>query len=109
LGIGFAEIRKDLHPDDLGEKRLLRRTTPPDYQKRSLVLTARPSLFRPGDRVLLVDDWIETGAQAVAVRDLVADAEAEWVGAAVIVDAMPAELRRRLNVRALLRERQLPW
>jgi adenine phosphoribosyltransferase len=109
LGVGFAEIRKDLHPNDLGEKRLLRRTTPPDYQKRSLVLTARPSLFKPRDRVLLVDDWIETGAQAIAVRDLVEDAEADWVGVAVIVDALPSEMRRRLNVLALIRERELPW
>jgi adenine phosphoribosyltransferase len=109
LGIGFAEIRKDDHPAEVGEKRLLRRTTPPDYQKRSLTLTARPNLFIPRDRVLLVDDWIETGAQAIAVRDLVEDAEAEWVGVAVVVDAVSPEIRRRLNVRALLRERELPW
>jgi adenine phosphoribosyltransferase len=108
LGIGFVEVRKDLHPDDAGE-RLLRRTTPPDYEKRSLTLTIRPGLLRPKDRALLVDDWIETGAQATAVQDLVSDAEARWVGVAVVIDALPSEARRQLEVRSLLRERTLPW
>jgi len=43
------------------------------------------------------------------VRDLVADAEATWVGAAVLVDALDAGTRRKLNVRAVLRENSLPW
>lgn len=108
LRVPFVEIRKDTHQDDVGEQ-LLRRTTPPDYRDRSLALTVRRHAIRTTDSVLLVDDWIETGAQATAVRDLVADAEATWVGAAVIVDALPAGTRRDLGVRALLRERSLPW
>lgn len=108
LAVGFAEVRKGVHPEEAAE-RLLRRTTPPDYQGRSLILTLRPSLIRPADRVLLVDDWIETGGQATAVRDLVEDAGAHWIGVAAIVDATEAGTRRQLNLRALLREQELPW
>lgn len=108
LGLGFIEIRKNEHPEDLGGVELLRRTTPPDYRDRGLMLTVRRGLIRPRDRVLLVDDWIETGAQATAVRKLVSDAEAEWVGAAVIVDALTSGERHRLGVRALVRVHELP-
>lgn len=53
---------------------------------------------RPGDRVLLVDDVVETGAQAAAVRDLVVGRGAHWVGAAVMV---AYRARPDLGVRAL--------
>jgi len=36
----------------------------------------------------LVDDWIETGSQASAVRQLLAEAGAELVGCAVVVDQL---------------------
>jgi adenine phosphoribosyltransferase len=58
--------------------------------------------------VLLVDDWIATGAQAHAVERLVGDAEASFIGASVIVDATTAAVRRDLNVRSLVFVRQLP-
>jgi adenine phosphoribosyltransferase len=107
LGLGFVEIRKDQHPEHVGEP-LLRQTTPPDYHDRGLLLTMRRGLVQPRDRVLLVDDWIETGGQAAGARALVDDAEASWVGVAVIVDALPSARRRALGVRALLRVGQLP-
>jgi adenine phosphoribosyltransferase len=102
----FVEVRKNEHPEAVGEP-LLRRTTPPDYRERGLTLTMRRRLVRPRDRVLLVDDWIETGAQATAARSLIEDAEAEWIGVGVIVDALSANIRRDLNVRSLLRVEQL--
>jgi adenine phosphoribosyltransferase len=107
LDIGFVEVRKDEHPEDVGEP-LLRRTTPPDYRKRGRMLTMRRHLIGPRDDVLVVDDWIETGAQLFAARSLVSDAGAGWIGAAVIVDALSANVRRKLNVLALLRVEQLP-
>src|SRR5205823_14277935 len=104
LETGFAEVHKGWHPDDLGEA-LLRRTTAPDYRNRGIVLAMRRHVIRPRDRVLLVDDWIETGPQAGGVRRIVADAEADWVGVAVIVDALTAGRRQNLNVKSLLRVR----
>ena len=56
----------------------------------------------------MVDDWIVTGAQALATRKLVEDAEAVWVGVATVVDEVEAGTRRQLNARALLRAAELP-
>lgn len=108
LGVGFVEIEKDLHHEQVAEP-VITSTTPADYNDRNLTLGTRRKLMRPKDRVLLVDDWIETGAQATAARTLVEKAEAEWVGVAVIVDALSGAGRRRLNVRGLVRERELGW
>lgn len=109
LEVGFVEIRKDkkraLEPTEL----LLRSTTPPDYNERGLVLTLNRTLLGPRDRVLLVDEWMATGAQATAARDLVEAAEAKWVGVSLVLDDVPSEVRRRLNVRSLLRKHELPW
>jgi adenine phosphoribosyltransferase len=53
--------------------------------------------------VLLVDDWIATGSQAIGVRNLVHQAGASWCGTAVIADGLQdSRLRRELSVRSLL-------
>jgi adenine phosphoribosyltransferase len=107
MGIGFTEVRKGTdrasHDDPW-----LTRLTPPDYRDRHLELAIRKSQLGPGDRVLLVDDWIASGGQAIACRQLTADAGASWVGAAVIVDGLEkSATRRELNVRSLLHLREL--
>jgi adenine phosphoribosyltransferase len=107
LDMGFAEIRKDRKGEGDHGSGILRRATPPDYAQRDLMLTLSRRVLRPRDRVLLVDDWIATGAQAIAAQRLIEDAEAELLGVAVIVDATTAAVRRELNVRCLLHERQL--
>ncbi|WP_091383561.1 phosphoribosyltransferase family protein [Actinokineospora alba] len=107
FGAGFVEVRKN--PSPLADSDAwVRRDTPPDYRDRQLTLGFPRRLVRPADRVLLVDDWIDTGGQAMGARQLVLDVEATWVGVAVIVDALEGnEVRRRLGVRSLLRDRQL--
>jgi adenine phosphoribosyltransferase len=77
--------------------------TPPDYLDRSLELALPQQLVGRRDRVRLVDEWIETGAQATAAARLVQDAGAGWVGVSVVVDGTTSEVRRRLHVRCLLR------
>ncbi|WP_033290614.1 phosphoribosyltransferase family protein [Amycolatopsis jejuensis] len=107
LGAGFVEVRKNRHPA-CDSDRWLQRTSPPDYQDRNLTLGFRRRLLSAGDRVLLVDDWIETGGQAFAAQALAADAGATWVGVAVIVDGLRRnEPRRQLRVRSLLHVRDL--
>jgi adenine phosphoribosyltransferase len=105
LGVGFVEIRKDRKGGS--DDTLLVRSTPPDYKWRDLELTLLKPLVRPGDRVLLVDDWIETGAQAQAARSLIDDAGGIWIGVSAIVDDLNAARRRSLNVRALVRATEL--
>lgn len=107
LGVGFVGVRKEPH-GVVNSDVWLRRTMAPDYQDRQLVLGVRRRLLGAGERVLLVDDWIATGAQAAAVRDLVVQAGAAWVGAAVVVDALTdSRVRRDLRVRAVVHERSL--
>jgi Cupin domain len=67
-------IRKDRRGERHG-KGLLRRSTPPDYAQRDLMLTLRIGMIRRSDRVLMVDDWIETGAQATCPSPLAGAAE----------------------------------
>ncbi|MBE1608137.1 phosphoribosyltransferase family protein [Actinopolymorpha pittospori] len=107
LGLGLIEVRKD-PVRSADSDRLWQRTTPPDYEDRHLTLGFRRNLINSGDRALLVDDWIATGAQALACQGLVADAGATWLGASVIVDGLERpELRRPLNLRSLLHVRDL--
>ncbi|MDQ7809478.1 phosphoribosyltransferase family protein [Amycolatopsis sp. A133] len=107
LDVGFVEVRK--HEAASGDSDAwLRRTTPPDYRDRHLRLGFRKQLVDGGDRVLFVDDWIETGGQAHGARLLTQDAEATWLGAATVVDALDSnQVRRQLNVRSLLHIREL--
>jgi len=107
LGVGFVEVRKEPSPATNSDA-WLSATTPPDYHDRHLVLGFARRLVRGGDRVLLVDDWIATGGQALGARTLVDRAGATWVGGAVIVDGLRnARLRRDLGVRSLLHSREL--
>jgi adenine phosphoribosyltransferase len=107
LGVGFVEVRKNRAPSSDSD-RWLQRTSPPDYKDRQLTLGFRRSLVGSGDRVLLIDDWIATGGQALGARQLVRDAQATWLGVATVVDALTShEIRRRLRVKALLHIRDL--
>ncbi len=106
LGAGFAAVRKGdgLFP---GEKLTAR--TQPDYRGLRHELRLRRSSLGPGDAVLFVDDWIETGSQARAVRELVAAAGARLVGCAVIVDEVRPDAREGLGTfHALMTADELP-
>lgn len=107
LGIGFAEVRKD--PGRAADSDAWWETsTGPDYLNRSLRLGLRRSLLKAGDRVLFVDDWIATGAQAEACHSLVEMSGAAWIGAAVVVDGVErTPLRRKLQLRSILNVREL--
>jgi adenine phosphoribosyltransferase len=107
LGVGFVEVRKDPAPA-YDSDAWATATAPPDYRDRQLVLGVPRRLIGTGERVLLVDDWIETGGQAAGARRLVAAAGARWVGVAVVVDALASSrVRRDLEVRSLVHVRDL--
>ncbi len=60
-------------------------------------------------RVLLVDDWIETGSQALAVQRLIARCGGELIGISVMVDQLGGEVRTELPpVTALASFDELP-
>jgi adenine phosphoribosyltransferase len=103
LGVGLVEARKNdrvaLHSAFHASRRL-----PETYHEGGGTLSFRRALIRPADRVLCVDDWVETGAQALAIREMVEETRAAWLGLACVVDDLGerAETRRTLGVRSLL-------
>lgn len=107
LGVGFVELLKDRIPAADSDV-WLHATTAPDYRDRHLRLGMRQALLNSREQVLLVDDWVATGAQVEAAHALVERSGATWLGAAVLVDgAERAHVRRRVNLRGLLHLRQL--
>ena len=77
-----VELRKD--PDRSADsERWLTTRTPPDHQDRNLELGLRRDLLPTTARALFVDDWIDTGGQAVAAKKLVDAAAATWCGASL--------------------------
>lgn len=104
LGTGLVTIRKD-HALVAGHQ--FARITEVDYRGNRQRLRLRQGLIGPGDRALLVDDWIETGSQAQTARELVADSGAEWIGVATIVDGSSTSVGDSLRIRGLLRQEEL--
>lgn len=108
LNVGVVEVKKGEPSDDMVPDRFWVRHAPPDYRDRDLVLSVPRTRLTDRDRILFVDDWIETGAQAMTASNLVQDVGAEWIGGAVIVDNSDWAIRRKLNIRSLLHIRDLP-
>jgi adenine phosphoribosyltransferase len=109
LGVGLIEVRKSPERERLADSDAwLSQTTRPDYQDRHLSLGFRRGLLQSGDRAVLIDDWIETGGQALASQALVETAGATWCGAVVVVDGLTdSRVRHRLQLRSLLHVRDL--
>jgi adenine phosphoribosyltransferase len=105
LGVGFVPVRKQagLFP---GEK--ITRQTAPDYRGLRHELRLQRASLTPADRVLMVDDWVETGSQARAVKSMVEESGSQWIGCSVIVDQTGEDLRWTLTVRSLVTAAELP-
>jgi adenine phosphoribosyltransferase len=107
LGVGFIPVRKaeGLFPGD----KLVRETFP-DYRNLRHTLRLQRDSVAPGDRVLLVDDWIETGSQAEAVKEMVIECGGDWAGCAILVDQLDEEILRASvgPIRGLLSAKELP-
>jgi len=94
LGVGVVAIRKEVgtFPGPRVEA-----TTEDDYRGRRLALAMEVGLLSDVDRVLLIDDWLETGSQALAARVLIEGTGATFAGLAVIVrDGTQVDVQDRL-------------
>jgi adenine phosphoribosyltransferase len=49
-----------------------------------------------GDRVLVVDDWAETGSKAITARRLIESCGGRYVGLSLLVDQLPVQQRADL-------------
>lgn len=78
LGVGLVILRK-------GGKSAwkIRSVNYTDYSKEEKTLEIVERSVGPGDRVLLVDDWAETGSGLRAARELVEDSGAPVIAATV--------------------------
>lgn len=106
LGVGFVPVRKGigLLPGDKAFGQ-----TAPDYRGLRHTLRLQRDMIGEADRVPLVDDWIETGAQAATVRAIVEQCGAMWAGCSVLVDQLTDERRACIGpVRSLLLAADLP-
>lgn len=90
LGAGFAEAYRAGVRRPIAEP-MTWVDVPSDHRGERQRLGVRTRLLTPADRVLVVDDWAATGAQAQALFALVGGLGATVVGAAVIVDGHGAD------------------
>lgn len=106
LGLGFVAVRKAGSPFP-GPK--LSAVSATDYRGRRSEFLLQRAAVSPGDRLLLVDDWVETGSSATAVASLVTAAGGQLVALAVLVDQLSDPARDRLPpVHALVGAAELP-
>ncbi|MEH1164785.1 phosphoribosyltransferase family protein [Micromonospora sp. CPCC 205539] len=101
LGVGFVAAHK---PGDgrLPAGPLTWARSPLDYRGRQVDLAVRDRHLGPGDRVLVVDDWVRTGAQIHALYDICAARGAEVLGTAVIAVDCPPEVATELRITGLV-------
>ncbi|MEV6342135.1 phosphoribosyltransferase [Actinoplanes sp. NPDC051851] len=98
LGVGFVEAYRAGARRPIAEP-MIWAEVPADHRGDVQHLGVRSRLLTPSDRVLIVDDWASTGAQARGLRSLVGD---RYVGTAVIVDECPPAVTAELRIRGLL-------
>ncbi len=98
LGAGFVEAYRAGARRPIAEP-MTWVEVPTDHRGETQHLGVRHELIHPDDRVLVVDDWAATGAQARALRSLFGT---RYVGTAVIVDECPPGVAQELSLRGLL-------
>lgn len=106
-GLGFVPIRRkgSLFP---GEKEECKSGA--DYQGKHSILQIQREALRSGNRVVLVDDWIETGAQALAAEELIDRLGADLIAIVVVVDQAIEDARRQLpEIHGLVDGEDLNW
>jgi adenine phosphoribosyltransferase len=94
LGVGFIGVRKTSSVL-AGDKEELRTT--PDWRGVEEVLRLQRHVIAPGDRVLVVDDWAETGAKAVAARALIERCGGRYCGLSLLVNQLPEDVQTTLE------------
>lgn len=106
IGAGLVPIRK---PGSIHAGSKVERVTSPDWRGQESILRLQRSTLAEDDSVLLVDDWAETGSQAIASRSLIEDCGASYAGISLLVDQLPDDVRAALApVRAVVQADELP-
>lgn len=94
LDAGFVAIRKpgSMHPGPKAEL-----TAPKDWRGNETVLRVQRHVVGAGERVLVVDDWAETGSKALTARRLIEECGGEYAGLSLLVDQLADDVRAELE------------
>jgi adenine phosphoribosyltransferase len=94
LDAGFVGIRKPggLHP---GPK--IELAAPRDWRGLETTLRLQRHVIEDGERVLVVDDWAETGSKTLTARRLIERGGGVYAGLSLLVDQLPDEVRAELQ------------
>ena len=94
LRAGFVGIRKPggLHP---GPKVEL--AASPDWRGIETTLRVQRHAIGEGERVLVVDDWAETGSKALTARRLIEACGGLYAGLSLLVDQLADDVREQLD------------
>jgi adenine phosphoribosyltransferase len=106
LDAGFVAVRKPgaIHPGPKAELE-----APCDWRGFTTVLRIQRHAISDGDRVLVVDDWAETGSKAVTTMRLIELCGGRYAGLSLLVDQLPDALRDSLApIAAVARADELP-
>jgi adenine phosphoribosyltransferase len=101
IGVGFVEAYRAGARRPIAEP-MTWADVPADHRGDRQRLGVRNRLLSRDDRVLVVDDWATTGAQARGVYAVVAALGATPVGTAVIVNDCTPPVAAELEIRGLL-------
>jgi adenine phosphoribosyltransferase len=106
LGAGFVPVRK---PGSVNPGPKAVHMSQPDWRGQNLAYELQRAAVVEGDRVLIVDDWAETGSQALAARALIEECGGTLAGVSLLVDQLEDAVRGQLEpVRAVVLSEQLP-
>lgn len=96
MGLPFVGVRKEkgFLPGELWTQQGAE-----DYKGECHTFRLQKSAIQPGDRVLLVDDWIETCRQSKSIKKLACEqAGGVWVGISTVINQTTEEGRQGLGV-----------
>ena len=94
LGVGLIPFRRE---GKLKAARPPAREIFRDYSRQTKVLELHADAVAPGDRILLIDDWIETGATVRAAIALIERSGGVVVGIGALMDDTTDEARAALS------------
>jgi xanthine phosphoribosyltransferase len=84
LGVPIVYARKN-RPITMPEQ-VYRRTAPSHTKGREVELLVSPEVLGPGERVLIIDDFLASGQTILALVGLVKDAEAILIGIGTVIE-----------------------
>src|SRR5581483_8837430 len=94
LAVGLNALRR---PGGLKSAIPPHRVTYVDYTRREQTLEMHADAVQPGDRILIIDDWVETAGTIRAAIALIEGCGGVVAGIGALIDDTPPQTRRDLE------------